>query len=130
MTFLLPHTYYYTEHHEWISLHDDTASIGLTHYSPACRGLVINIHLTSTGIIRKGSRVCEIESSKVILDIKSPLSGEIEEINQPVLDSPELVTQDPYSSWIVRMKFAEPGELGDLLTLAEYEDFLQTLWKK
>jgi glycine cleavage system H protein len=129
MGFILPITYYYTENHEWISTDGGVGSIGITHYSTARMGLIIHIQPTRNPMVRKGGRLCEIESSKVILDIDSPLSGTIQEINQHILDSPELIIRDPYTSWIVRMKFTEQSELKELLTLTEYEDFVRNLWK-
>jgi glycine cleavage system H protein len=129
MGFILPVTYYYTKNHEWICMDDGVGSIGITHYSVARMGLIIHIHLPPNHMVRKGNRLCEIESSKVILDMECPLSGTIEEINQCVLDSPELITHDPYTSWIVRVRLTEPGELRELMTLIEYEDFIRELWK-
>ena len=129
MSYILPLTYYYTKNHEWICIDEGVGSIGITHYSVARMGLIIHIHPTSNHMVRKGSRLCEIESSKVILDMECPLSGTIEEINQCVLDSPELITRDPYTSWIVRVRSTDPRELEELMTHTEYADFVRELWK-
>ncbi|MBU7042905.1 MAG: glycine cleavage system protein H [Theionarchaea archaeon] len=125
----LPKEYYYTETHEWVSFIDKRAFIGLTHYSTARMGLIIHIHPAARGMIQKGDTLCEIESSKVIIDIKSPLSGTIEEIHEKILTSPELITRDPYSSWIARIKLTDVGELKELFPLTEYESFVENLWK-
>lgn len=128
MSFLLPKEYYYTETHEWVSFIDNKAFIGLTHYSTARMGLIIHIHPATRGMIQKGDTLCEIESSKIIIDIKSPLSGTVEEIHEKILTSPELITKDPYSSWIVKLSPQDDSDSAELLTLPQYEFYIKNLW--
>ncbi|HWL01388.1 MAG TPA: glycine cleavage system protein GcvH [Microbacteriaceae bacterium] len=106
----------YTAEHEWIALDGDVATIGLTRFAADSLGDVVYLDLPAVGTRVVAARVCgEVESTKSVSEIYSPVDGEVVEVNQAVLDTPELVNTDPYDGgWLFRARFdAAPDGLLD-----------------
>lgn len=112
----------YTATHEWVRLEADVATVGITDHAVEQLGDLAFIDLPEPGRAAvKGSRFGEIESTKAVSDLISPLSGEIVEVNAEVVDDLERISSSPYErGWLIRIRLAAPGELDGLLDAAGY----------
>jgi glycine cleavage system H protein len=117
----------YTKEHEWIRLEDQLATVGITDYAQEELGDIVNIELPEEGdVIAKDEAFGAVESVKASSEIFSPLSGKIAEVNEPLLDSPETVNEDPYDEgWMIKIEISKPAELEDLLDSAAYEAYIK-----
>jgi glycine cleavage system H protein len=109
----------YTEEHEWVDVVGDVATLGITAYAAEKLGDVVFVDLPTIGsTVTSGSVVGEIESTKSVGELFAPINGTVEEINDAVVDSPELVNSDPFGEgWLVKVRFSE---LPELLSFDEY----------
>ncbi|QNB45176.1 glycine cleavage system protein GcvH [Thermanaerosceptrum fracticalcis] len=114
----------YTREHEWISIEGDKAVIGITDYAQKALGDVVFVELPELERrVEAGEAFGVVESVKAVSDINAPCSGIITAVNEALLDSPELINQDPYGDgWIIEMEISELSE--DLLSAEEYEDLI------
>ena len=117
----------YTEEHEWARVEDDWVEIGVTDYAQDALGEIVFVELPGEGDdITIGDTFGGIESTKSVSDLYAPISGEIIEINEALLESPEIINEDPYGSgWIVRVKPYDTSELDSLLNSDGYSDFVE-----
>jgi glycine cleavage system H protein len=122
-----PEDLLYTEEHLWILIEGDTATIGLTEHVQKMLDEVVGVELPEEGdILDLGSPMSVVESASEALDLYSPLSGEVVEINSALTDSPEWVYISPYEDgWLVRLKISAPAELEDLLETDDYREFIE-----
>ena len=123
----------FTQEHEWIIIKDGLAVIGISDFAPRELGDIVSIELP-----RVGSRfgymqaMAIIDSVKASSDIYSPLSGEVVEVNEELLEHPEWINQSPYESgWIVKMKPSnmQGEELNSLMTTEQYNKFIGEMEK-
>ena len=119
----IPHNLQYTSEHEWVRIEGDTAVVGITQYAADALGDVVYVDLPKVGsTIAAGAIVGEAESTKSVGELFAPVSGEIIEANQAVIDSPELVNSDPYGAgWLFSVNVSS---LGSLISADEYEDLI------
>jgi glycine cleavage system H protein len=112
----------YTKEHEWARGEGDVVRVGITHYAQDALGDIVYVDLPAAGTtVSSGRPFGEVESTKSVSDIYSPVSGDIVERNSALEDSPELVNQDPYGEgWMVTILPANPGELQGLMSADEY----------
>lgn len=120
----------YSKEHEWAR--EDVGGnviIGITDYAQEHLGDIVFLDLAELGsILSKMQKLGEVESVKSVSDIFSPISGEIVEVNNIALDSPELVNEDPHvNGWLVKMIPSNLIEMDELLTALEYQSFLDAL---
>ena len=123
----VPDDLLYTEEHEWIQLEEDSATIGITDYAQKELGDVVYVELPETGIsLEAGQTFGSVESVKAVSEIYAPLSGTVVEVNETLEDSPETVNEDPYGDgWMIRLEVTESAEVGELLSAADYRDYLE-----
>jgi len=123
----IPNDLKYTEKHEWVRVVDDWVEIGVTDYAQDALGEIVFVELPEEGDeITIGDSFGGIESTKSVSDLYSPISGEIIEINEALLDSPEIINEDPYGGgWIVRVKLNDANELDRLMNSDSYSDFIE-----
>jgi glycine cleavage system H protein len=117
----------YSTEHEWVQIEDDgRALVGITEYAQEHLGDVVFVELPEVGTpISQFQKIGEIESVKAVSELYSPMSGEINEVNDQLLDNPELINDDPYQTgWLVRLSNVNDIELGELMTADEYENYL------
>ena len=117
----------YTREHEWARLEDDgRVTVGITDYAQDQLGDIVYLDLPDSGAaVTGGEPLGEVESTKSVSDIYSPLSGSVTEVNGEVRDNPAAVNQDPYGEgWLVVIDPEDPSEFDGLLTAEEYEGFL------
>ena len=120
----IPEDLKYTKEHEWVRENSaSTFQIGITDFAQAALGDIVYIQLPKIGQSVSAGQVCgEVESTKSVSEIYSPLSGKIVAINQSLDGTPELINQDPYNSgWIAEIEISELPS--DLLTSGEYAVF-------
>ena len=114
----------YTTEHEWVRVENDgSATIGVTFFAQDQLGDVVYIVLPSVGAtLQKDTRMGEIESVKSVSDLFVPISGEVIEANQEVIDHPERVNEDPHGAgWMLRVRMSDPSEVERLLTGEQYD---------
>lgn len=120
----------YSKDHAWARLDDDNRiTIGISDYAQEETGDISGINLAEEGDeVIKDESFGSIESQHEVIDLFSPLSGEIVEINQELLDSPEIINEDPYQDgWIIRIDVTSTTEYYELLTAEEYEEYLKEI---
>jgi|TARA_B100000378_G_scaffold257840_1_gene236582 glycine cleavage system H protein len=120
----------YSKEHEWVKMEDATQALaGITVYAQDQLGDIVYVDLPKTGAtIRFMEKMGEVESVKAVSDLFSPITGEVTEINDRLLDHPELVNEDPLGEgWMVRVTVADTAELDQLMSAEEYEAFISGL---
>ena len=112
----------YTNDHEWIRMAGDTAEIGITDYAQQQLGDVVYVDLPEIGrTVSAGESFGSIESVKAVSELFAPMSGEVTSVNGALKDHPELVNKEPHSTWMIKVRLAEPAETSSLLDSNAYE---------
>ena len=112
----------YAKSHEWVKVEGDIATIGITDYAQHSLGSIVYVEGGEVGdTVEQFGEFGAVESVKAASDIMSPVSGEILEVNEEVIDNPELINEDPYANWIIKVKVNDLAELDELLSAEEYE---------
>jgi glycine cleavage system H protein len=116
----------YHREHDWARIEGDEAVLGITWYAQDALGELVHYEPPKDGAsIAKDSSYGEVESVKAVSELISPLSGEVVEVNQQVVDAPERVNEDPYGEgWLIRIRLSDPAEVGSLLDAEAYEQLL------
>jgi glycine cleavage system H protein len=116
----------YHREHDWARIEGGEAVLGITWFAQDALGELVHYEPPDEGTtVTKDSVYGEVESVKAVSDVIAPLSGEVLEINQVVVDAPETVNQDPYGEgWLIRIRLADPGEADELLTADAYRELL------
>ena len=116
----------YTREHEWAKREGDRVRVGITHFAQEQLGDVVFVELPKIGTrVRAHQTFGVVESVKAVSDLFAPVSGEITEANAELSQKPETVNQDPYGrGWMLVVTPADPGEWDQLLTAAQYEQFV------
>ena len=112
----------YAKSHEWARLEaDGIVTIGITDHAQEALGDIVFLELPEVGRTLKAGEECAVvESVKAASDIYAPISGEVVEVNQAAVDTPESVNQDAYTAWLFKVKPADSAELSTLLDAAAY----------
>jgi glycine cleavage system H protein len=112
----------YAKTHEWVRVSEDTATIGITDHAQHELTDVVFVELPKVGRQLKAGEACAVvESVKTASDIYSPVSGQVVEVNQAVVDNPALTNTEPYGGgWFFKVKLTQPAELNGLLAPAQY----------
>jgi glycine cleavage system H protein len=123
---MVPDDRKYTQEHEWVQVEGDIGTVGITDHATGELGDIVFVELPDTGSeFSAGDSVGTIESVKAVADLYLPVSGEIIEINEAVVDSPELLGNSPMDDgWLLKVRLVEPSELDRLLDASAYEDLL------
>jgi glycine cleavage system H protein len=118
-----PENLRYTKDHEWISLQDNTATIGITDYAQRELGDIVYVEVETVGkSLAAGAVFGTVEAVKTVSDLFLPVSGTILELNPALANTPELVNSDPYGKgWMVKMTVDNPADVAALLDAAGYE---------
>ncbi|MEK6531498.1 MAG: glycine cleavage system protein GcvH [Deltaproteobacteria bacterium] len=117
----------YTKEHEWVKVEGGVATVGITDYAQDSLGDVVYVELPQEGgAVTKNEAFGVVESVKAVSDLYSPVSGNVVEVNDAIIESPEAINDDPYGdAWMIRVEVSSSGELDDLLTADEYQKFIQ-----
>ncbi|MHA6198325.1 glycine cleavage system protein GcvH [Pseudomonas wadenswilerensis] len=113
----------YAESHEWAKLEaDGTVTVGISDHAQQALGDVVFVELPEIGkVFGQGDAAGVVESVKAASDIYSPVGGEVIAVNEDVSDSPELLNEEPYESWIFKLKPSDKSELDKLLDAKAYQ---------
>ena len=116
----------YTKDHEWISLQGVVATIGITNYAQESLGDIVFIELPEIGkLVQAGDQVGVIESVKAASEIYSPVSGKIVEVNNELINAPQLVNTNPEDSgWYIKIKIEKTDEFNNLMSFDQYKKII------
>jgi glycine cleavage system H protein len=116
----------YHREHDWARIEGDEAVLGVTWFAQDALGELVHFEAPEAGAtVTAGQSYGEVESVKAVSDVIAPLSGEVLEVNQAVVDAPETVNDDPYGrGWLLRIRMSDPGEVDSLLDLGAYKQVL------
>ena len=115
---------YYSESHEYVRVEGEFAYIGITDYAQNALGNVVYVDLPEVDDeIEAGEDFGAVESVKAASDLISPVSGTVVEVNEALEDTPELVNQDAFANWIMKLELSDMAELDNLMDAKAYEEF-------
>jgi len=123
---MYPDNLRYTKDHEWISVKEAMGTIGVTHFAQKELGDVVFVELPEVGRkLKAGEEFGTIESVKAVSEVYAPVTGEVLEVNQALVDHPEIVNEDPYGrGWILKIRLSSPAEVSSLMDAAAYQTFI------
>jgi glycine cleavage system H protein len=124
----IPSDLKYTKSHEWVRLDGETATIGITEYAQAELGDIVYVDLPTPGrALRQDESFGSVESVKTVSDLYSPIGGEVADANGALGAQSELVNTDPYGNgWLIKVRIADPAELGGLMSPDAYRALLDS----
>lgn len=123
---MIPADLRYHKEHEWVRLNGKQATLGISHFAQDALGDIVFLDLPKAGaVVKAGQQIGEVESTKTTSTIYTPVSGTVAKINTDLKDHPEVVNSDPYGKgWIAVIDLSDPGEVDQLMTDAQYTQFL------
>lgn len=111
----------YADSHEWVKLEGDIATVGITDYAQHALGNIVYVDMPEVGDeVTAGEDFGAVESVKAASDLISPVSGEVVEVNEALEDAPELLNEDAFANWIMKVKISDAAEVEALLDAAAY----------
>ena len=115
----------FSKQHEWVSAEGDVATIGITKYATEMLGDIVFVELPKIGNnIEKEDQIGVVESTKAANDVYTPISGEVVERNQSIVDDPSKINSDPENEgWFFKLKIKDKSEIDILMNKEEYEKF-------
>jgi glycine cleavage system H protein len=116
----------FTKEHEWIKIENKLAIIGISDFAQEQLGDIVSIELPKAGgVFRQGQTMAIIDSVKASSDIYAPISGEIAEVNEELIEKPEIINQSPYDlGWIAKIKPSTMEEFESLMTKEKYDRYI------
>lgn len=121
-----PAGFKYTKDHEWLEVSGDQGKVGITDFAQAQLGDVVYLDLPEVGAtLKAGQSFGNIESVKAVSELYAPVSGTVVEVNSALKEKPEAVNTEPHGSWMIVIKLSDPGEVGQLLDVAQYSELVK-----
>ena len=116
----------YHVEHEWVRVSGNQATLGISHFAQDALGDIVFVDLPKVGAtVAANQQIGEVESTKTTSTIYTPISGKVVQVNPELKDHPEVVNSDPYGKgWMLVIDMSDPGQVGALMTAAQYEAFL------
>ena len=115
---------YYSESHEYVKIEGEYGYIGISDYAQHALGNVVYVDMPEVDDeIEAGEEFGAVESVKAASDLIAPVSGTVIEVNEALDDQPELLNQDPYENWIIKVELSDKTELDNLMEASAYEAF-------
>ena len=115
---------YYSESHEYVKIEGDFAYVGITDYAQNALGNVVYVDLPEVDDeVEADEDFGAVESVKAASDLISPVTGTVVEVNEALEDKPELINEDPFEHWIIKVQLSDTAELDNLMDAQAYEDF-------
>jgi glycine cleavage system H protein len=116
----------YSKEHEWVLVEGKVATVGITDFAQDQLGDIVFVELPAVGDkVSKEDAFGVVESVKAVSDIYAPVSGKVLEANDDLPENPEMINEDPYGDgWIIKIEMNDLEELQDLMTAAEYEEYV------
>ena len=124
---MIPENLRYNDSHEWVRQEGDTATIGITDYAQSEIQDIVYVELPEVGTqLTHKTEFGVIESVKAAFDLYAPVSGEVIEVNESLLDAPEQVNESPYDDgWFLKIKMTDPSELDALFDADNYQSHIE-----
>ena len=115
----------FSKKHEWVSLEGDIATIGITKHATEMLGDIVFVEVPDAGkSIDKEGQAAVVESTKAASDVYTPISGEVVDTNQSIVDDPSKINSDPEGDgWFFKLKIKDPAEMNTLMNRDEYDKF-------
>ena len=114
---------YYSESHEYVKVEGDFAYVGITDYAQHALGNVVYVDMPEVDDeVEAGEDFGAVESVKAASDLISPVSGTVVEVNEALEDKPELINEDAFENWIMKVELSDKSELDNLMNAAAYEE--------
>jgi glycine cleavage system H protein len=125
---MYPSEYLYSKEHEWVRVQDDICVIGITEFAQQELGEVVYVELPEVGqVFDTDQEIGTIESVKAVAEVYTPVAGEIVEVNDAVVDDPELLNEDPHTDgWLVKVRFSSAADLKSLMSSEQYEEYVKS----
>jgi len=118
---------FYSESHEYVRIEGEYGYIGITDYAQHALGNVVYVDMPEVDDeVSAGEEFGAVESVKAASDLISPVIGPLVEVNEALADQPELVNQDAYANWIIKVELSDKAELDNLMDAAAYTKFIST----
>jgi len=116
---------YYTKSDEWLKVEDEIGTIGISDYAQDQLGDIVYLEKIEKGKkLKQGETLTTIESVKAVSDVYAPVSGEVTEVNEKLLDDASIINKDPYGEgWIAKIKIDNKDELKNLMGAKEYSEY-------
>ena len=113
---------YYSESHEWVKVEGDVAIVGITDFAQHAMGDLSYVDMPEVDDeLEQGEEFGAVESVKAASDLFCPVSGTVVEINEALEDAPELLNEDAFANWIMKVQMSDPSQLESLMDAAAYE---------
>ena len=124
----IPQDLRYTRDHEWIRIDGGSGVMGITDYAQHAMGDIVYVELPEVGRqVKAGEDFIVVESVKGANDVFSPVSGKVAEVNEDLDGAPELLNEDPYANWLVKLEPSDRKEMDSLLDPAAYTKLVEEL---
>jgi glycine cleavage system H protein len=125
---MYPSDYLYSREHEWVRVMDDVCVLGITEFAQQELGEVVFVELPEVGqVFNAQDELGTIESVKAVAEVYSPVAGEIVEINDSVVEDPEMLNDDPHGEgWLVKIRFSSADDLKSLMNAEKYEEYVKS----
>ena len=125
---MYPSEYLYSKEHEWVRVQDDICVLGITEFAQQELGEVVYVELPEVGqVFDTDQEIGTIESVKAVAEVYTPVAGEIIEINDSVVDDPELLNEDPHTEgWLIKVRFSSAADLKSLMSSEQYEEYVKS----
>jgi glycine cleavage system H protein len=125
---MYPRDYLYSREHEWVRVEEDICVLGITEYAQQELGEVVFVELPEIGqVFDANDELGTIESVKAVAEVYTPVAGEIVEVNDAVVDDPELLNEDPHGEgWLLKIRFSSAADLKSLMNPEAYEEYVQS----
>lgn len=124
---MFPEDLRYYKEHEWVRTEGDVATIGISDYAQDALGDIVYLELPERGSsVNAGETFGEVESVKSVSQLFSPVSGEVVDVNDDLVNTPEIINSYPYDKgWMIRVKLADAAEIEKLMSSSEYQAFVE-----
>lgn len=117
---------YYAESHEYVKVEGEFGYIGITDYAQNALGNIVYVDMPDTDDeVEAGEDFGAVESVKAASDLTSPVSGTVVEVNEALEDTPEIINQDAFANWIIKVELSDKKELDNLMDAAAYAEFCE-----
>lgn len=117
---------YYSESHEFVKVEGEFGYIGITDYAQNALGNVVYVDMPEVDDeVEAGEEFGAVESVKAASDLISPVSGTVVEVNEALKDEPELINQDAFENWIIKVELSDKAELDNLMDASAYQAFIE-----
>jgi glycine cleavage system H protein len=116
---------YYSESHEYVRIEGEHGFIGISDYAQHALGTVVYVDMPEVDDeVEAGEEFGAVESTKAASDLIAPVSGTVVEVNEALEDQPELINQNPWENWIIKVELTDKTELDNLMNAEAYEEFI------